>query len=172
MKLQLDLAHPRQPASPLGWLLLVIGLLAAGWTGWRFQTLSDELPAARDRLAALSPALSTNSPARARPRTADLPTDAPLTAQTLLGTDWGGLLNTLEKTRPAGVALLSLEAEASRGGLVLGAEARDHRAMLAYADKLESAPGVDRMALANHADQERDGEKAVRFALRGHWGAR
>ena len=168
MKLRLDFAHPRpRPAWP-AWLLLALGLAAAGGAGWRHQAESARLDQAKARIAALTP--KSTRPAPRQGSGGEGRAGAGLAStRALLGADWAGLLDGLETSRPPQVALLSIEAEAGRAGLSLTAEAKDHRVMLAYVEALEALPILDQVALGNHADQEREGEKAVRFSLKARW---
>lgn len=168
MRLALDFAHPRPRVSALGWLLLIAGLAGAGWAGWRYQSVAATHQTEQLRLATLAPKVAAKSAAKAKAKP-ETGLSGLAATRLLLGADWGALLNQLEASRPKEIALLNVEAEAARGSLSLSAEAKDHRAMLAYADALEALPNLDRVAIANHADQDRDGEKSVRFTLRAHW---
>lgn len=170
MKLRLDFVHPRPRPSPVGWLLLLVGIAAASWGGWRYQNLSAVLSQERDRLSALVPA-SAKGPVLAAKRTEPASTEADQPApRLLLGTDWGALFVALEESRPAGIAFLALDLDASRGGRIsMTAEARDAPAMLAYVEALGGLPMLEQVALTSHADQDRNGEKAVRFSLKAQW---
>jgi hypothetical protein len=167
MKLSLDFSHPRPAPARLAWIMLLAGLLAAVAGTLRYAELLEESRAVSVRLAALTPKAS-GKPATAAKRPDDA---APHPGRALLAADWGGLLTAFERSRPDDIALLALDAEATRGGLQISAEARDQRAMLAYVAGLGRTPGLDQVVLVSHADQEREGEKAVRFNLRAHWRA-
>lgn len=166
MKLRLDFAHPRPAPAALGWVLLALGVLALAWAGWRHQSVSAAHEAVTARLAALAP----KAAAGGRRDLARAETDAPA-ARRLLDADWGRLLDALEQSRPANVALLRVEAEAARGSLLVAATARDAAAMLAYLERLEKLPVLTRVALVGHRDEETEGLKTVRFDLRAQWGA-
>lgn len=167
MKLRLDFAHPRPSPALIGWLLLFAGLLAVAWAGWRYQSVSEGYQTEVARLAALTPKLARMSAGKAAPAKVESEFQA---TRNLLDADWGALLTALEKTRPANIAFLTLDVEAARGAILLSAEAKDQAAMLSYVEALERLPELGHVALASHADEERDGEKAVRFNLRAHWG--
>ncbi|MEW5769462.1 MAG: hypothetical protein AB1831_03770 [Pseudomonadota bacterium] len=166
MRLLLDLAHPRPRPSWIGWLLLGLGLLTAAWAGWRYQSEAARLGAARAELARLSPA-----PARA-PRAAKAAQESALSgnARRALAADWHGLLAGLEAHRPAGIALLGVEADAAKGSLKLTANAKDLPAMLAYLATLESA-GLRHARLDSHAAMEEEAQHYVRFSVHAEWGA-
>jgi hypothetical protein len=166
MRLSLDFTHPRQSPALPGWLLLMAGLLAAGWAGWRYQDVAEGARAEHARLAALTPKPARKVAAVNGSKAPDADLDA---ARRLLFADWGGLLTAIETSRPDAVAFLTLEGEAVSGSLLLTAEARSPRDMLAYVETLQRLPGLDRVVLASHADQAREGEKAVRFSLRARW---
>lgn len=166
MKFELDFAHPRPRPAPLGWALLALGLVAAGWAGWRYQDVAATAQAEQARLDALVP--------RATRKAAGKPLDKAASglaaSRQLLAADWGGLLVELETARPEKrIALLNLEAEAGRNSLGITAEAVDHTAMLDWVDALEALPSLEKVTLASHANQDRDGEKSVRFTLRARW---
>ena len=166
MKLRLDFVHPRPAPARLGWALLLLGCLALAWAGWRYQNVSAAHEAVSARLAALSPKPVAGS----RRAVAPAETDAPATRR-LLDADWGRLLDALEQSRPANVALLRVEAEAARGSLLVAATAKDAAAMLAYLERLEKLPVLTRVVLVSHQDEETEGLKTVRFDLRAQWGA-
>lgn len=166
MKLQLNLAAPRQSPAWAGWLLLAAGLVCALWAGWRHNTVQAELERQQDRLAQLTPRTVKVKPARG-----DKGEESPLLAKarSLLAADWPALLAALEQGRPDTIAFLSVDAEAGGGVLNLNGEAKDHAAMLAYVKQLESEASLGEVALTRHTDVEEAGEKAVDFVLRARW---
>lgn len=166
MRLQLNLAVPRQAPSRAGWLLLAAGLACALWAGWRHGTAQAEFERQQARLAQLTP-----KPVKAKPVRAAKGEESPVLAKarSLLAADWPALLAELEQSRPDTIAFLSVEAEAGGGVLNLNGEAKDHAAMLAYVKQLESESALRDVALASHADVEAAGEKAVDFVLRARW---
>ncbi len=166
MRLDLDFAHPRPRPAPLGWALLGLGLLAAAWAGWRYEQVAGENASLQARVATLTP----QAKARKTVTPSTRPVGSVAATQQLLAADWGGLLVELETARPEKrIALLNLDAEPGRGNLGITAEAIDHAAMLAWMDALEALPSLEKVALVSHANQEREGEKPVRFTLKARW---
>jgi len=167
MKLFLNLAHPEPRPSPLGWLLLALGLAAALWAGWRYAGETQRLEEARGKLAALAPtpAPSGRSPTRQAQASA-----LAVNARRALEADWAGLLAGLERSRPAQIALLNVEIDAAQGRLRLEANAKDLPAMLAYLQGLE-AMGLRQVHLQSHVAMEEEGQEYIHFSANAAWGA-
>lgn len=166
MKLCLDLAHPEPRPSRWGWLLLGVGVAAALWAGWRHVQETGRVEAAREQLAALTPA-----PAKAARPARDAARESALAvnARRALEADWARLLMGLENSRPQPIALLSVEADAAQGRLRLEANARDLPAMLAYLEGLE-ALGLRRVHLQSHVAMEEEGQDTIHFTATAGWG--
>jgi len=169
MRLRLDLAHPEPRPGRLGWTLLVLGLAAALWAGWRYQGEAQKLDGARARVAALEPARP-----RAQRPAGGRESALAVGARKALGADWPGLLARLEAGRPRQIALLALEADGAQGELRLEANARDLAAMLAWLETLEGA-GLGPVRLVSHTAMEEEGQGSVRqtyvhFVAQGRWG--
>lgn len=166
MTLRLDLVHPEPRPCRLAWVLLALGLAATAWAGWRHQAESRELASAQAALAAYAP--RTAARAATRPGARDM--DSPLASQArrALKADWAGLLDGLERQRPAAIAYLSLEADPVRGTLGLHANAKDLPALLAYLGTLPGA-GVAQPRLESHTAMEGDGESFVEFRAQALW---
>ena len=168
--LGLDFAqpHPRRPWW--AWLALAAGIAAVAWTGREYGRTMDAQAAARASLQAQRLA----QPQRAAAQRRDPAAEAQLAARQLairqMEMPWGALLSTLQRTRPATIGLIGLEAEGRRGLLTLTAEAKDYPAMLDYYRRLQGAPGLSEITLIQHALRQDGNARPVRFVLRGHWG--
>lgn len=167
--LGLDFARPRARAPWWAWLLLCAGLAAALWMAQQYRMAERELAAAQSRLQGLHQPMPT---ARVQRRDPVLEAEraARAEARKALDMPWGELLSTLQRTRPDGIALLGLEADARRGTLALTAEARDYPTMIDYYAQLQSMPGLAGVSLAQHGFQDDGQARPVRFILRGRWG--
>lgn len=167
--LGLDFARPRPRAPWWAWVLLAGGLAAALWMGQQYRLAERELAAAQSRLQGLQ--VSTPTPRTQRRDPAqEAERAARAEARRALDMPWGELLSTLQRTRPEGIALLGLEADARRGSLTLTAEARDYPAMIDYYAQLQSLSGLANVSLAQHGFQDDGNARPVRFILRGRWG--
>ncbi len=168
-RLGLDFARPRPRAPWWAWALLAAGLAAALWVGQQYRLAERELASAQNRLQGLQ---ARTPPARVQRRdpAAEAEQAARAEARRALDAPWGELLATLQRTRPQGIALLGLEADARRGTLNLTAEARDYPTMIDYYAQLQSTSGLADVSLAQHGFQDDGNARPVRFILRGRWG--
>jgi Tfp pilus assembly protein PilN len=167
--LGLDFARTRPRAPWWAWALLAAGLVAALWVGQQYRLTERELATVQSRLQGLQ-ATPATPPIQRRDPALEAERAARAEAQRALDMPWGELLATLQRTRPQGVALLGLEADARRGTLTLSAEARDYPAMIDYYAQLQSVPGLADVSLAQHGFQDDGQARPVRFVLRGRWG--
>jgi len=167
--LGLDFARPRPRAPSWAWLLLAGGLAAGLWMGQQYRQAERELAAAQSRLQGLRVSAPTTRVQRPDPAL-EAQRAARAEARRALDMPWDELLSTLQRTRPQGIALLGLEADARRGTLTLTAEARDYPAMIDYYAHLQALPVLANVSLAQHGFQDDGQARPVRFVLRGRWG--
>lgn len=162
-------ARPGRPAL-WAWPVLILGLAAALHAGRSYLAAEGDLSAARQRLAGLEQAEKPQSrkAARADPQ-AQARQRLEQAAGRQLDLPWAGLVEGLQRTRTADVAFLALNADGRRGDFQINAEARDHREMLAYLRRLQSAEGLRDVVLTQHETVDSDGIAAVRFTLHGVW---
>lgn len=167
--LGLDFAHPRPRMPWWAWALLAMGVVTGLWVGQQYRLTGQELAAAESRLQGLRASSSTP---RIQRRDPALEADraARAEARRALDRPWGELLSALQRTRPQGIALLGLEADARRGTLSLTAEARDYPTMIEYYALLQALPGLANVSLAQHGYRDDGNARPVRFILRGRWG--
>ena len=192
MRFDLDLARTSPRPANLGWVLLVLGFIATAWAGWRFESESTRFSEAQaalqkntqaDRHATNAGRTTTQTAApRVRSAREEMETAQTRNVQQLLTADWSTLLDTLETSRPADIALMGVEATIGRGDggsntnspgkLTLTANARNLPAMLSYVAKLQ-ATGFSQVSLDNHAAQEEadeGDESVIRFTVHASWG--
>ncbi len=167
--LGLDFARLRPPRPWWAWLLLAAGVLAALATVQDQRAAEQRRDAARQRLQTLQSLAPAARPQRRDPAR-EAEGAARAHARRALDMPWGELLSTLQRTRPASIALLTLEADALRGSLLLTGEAADYPAMLDYYAVLQEVPGLAEISLAQHGIREDGQARPVRFTLRGRWG--
>lgn len=164
MSLRLDFVSRRHPTAVWGWLLLALGATYAAWAGWRYEAIETALAVQQARVDRLAPVAERPDPRKARD---DDP--ATMRAHRLLGTDWQALLQTLERNRPADIALLHLAADASAGSVAIYGKARNPDAMLAYLKTLEGMDVLSEVSLTRHGVVDEDGEHSVDFLVHADW---
>ncbi len=162
----LDFARTQPPRPWAAWLLLAVGLAAALWAGSAWLAAGAEHQGQVQRLETLRQARPA---AILTTRPAKKDAAAQTVALRQLDLPWGGLLASLESTRPDGIALLSLEADARHGQLSLTAEAKDYAAMIDYYRRLQATPGLRDATLTQHGIREDGQAQPVRFTLRARW---
>ena len=86
-----------------------------------------------------------------------------------LNMPWNGLLDGLEQSSFADVAVLGLQPDAKKKLLTISGEAKNLPTALAYIDRLEKQPMLDKVILQKHNVSETDKDKPVRFTLLANW---
>lgn len=165
-RLRLDFLHPSPRPHWAGWLLLAVGLGAAGWAGVRGEEAERALKTAIAEAPASTATAAPRTAGHARGNAAD---NAAAAARAQLDAPWGDLFVRLETARVARIALLSLEADARRPEATLMAEARTVKDMFGWIEKLKDESGFASVVLASHAVQANDPQQPVRFVLRLRW---
>lgn len=82
-----------------------------------------------------------------------------------LNTPWNNVFDTLERSIPGDVALISIEPDATKATLRLEAEAATLDALLKGARALGEAEGIAQLALVKHETQEQQPDRAVRLVV-------
>lgn len=159
--LKLDFLHPVPRPHWLGWLLLGVGVAMAAWAGWKGEEAQSLLVQARAAAPKQHAAMASRS-------TLSTASESGL-AKEQLSAPWDTLFVRLETSRPKGIALLALEADARKTEATLTAEARTTRDMLAYIELLKAEAGFASVTLSSHALQDIDPQQPLRFVLRLGW---
>lgn len=162
-------ARPDRPPF-WAWLLLAVGGVCALMAAQAYLAAEAARVEARSRLAAQEQAVrpKPNKPTRPDAR-AEARQRLEQAARHQLDLPWAGLVDSLQRTRPADVAFLAVNADGRRGDFQINAEARDHEEMLDYLRRLQSAEGLRDVVLTQHERVDSDGMAAVRFTLHGTW---
>lgn len=82
-----------------------------------------------------------------------------------LNTPWQDLFDQLESLTPEGIALISIEPDASRKSIKLQAEAKTLDALLAYAAGLEQQGVFGRLTYSKYETNEKDANKPTRLSF-------
>lgn len=164
------LAAPGRPAA-WSWLLLGLGVALAAWSAQAWLQARQARDQAQTGLEQLerSSQPKTRQPARPDPK-AQARLQVEEAARRQLALPWNDLVQTLQRSRPKEVALLSVAADGRRGDFQLEAEARGHQLMLDYLRRLQREPTLGDVTLTRHQGVDADGARVVRFSLRGRWG--
>jgi len=86
-----------------------------------------------------------------------------------LNVPWDLILDTLQKSTPENIALLSLEMDNQQPVLHATAEAANYESMLAYIHALQQKPLFSKVSISQHVVQEQDMNKPLRFSMDIYW---
>lgn len=168
-KPELDFLHetPRPPMA--AWLLLVLGVVAGATAAWRYLEAEQFLAGEQAVAAGLQAGQAAKKPVKAiaTPQQASAET----AGRAQLELPWDTLFGRLEQSRPAEIALLSLEADGRKREARLTAEAKNPGIMLDYVERLRRQSGLDAVVLSSHAVRADDPQKPLRFIVRLRWRA-
>lgn len=170
-RIELDFTAPGTRPGPLSWLLLALGLLAAGAVAFTWQGADAAAVEAQARLAALSKPVAKHTKIEKKADPVALTREREdADARRALALPWNRMLTVLQDTLPDDIALISLEADGHRGDFHIVADAKSHQAMLDYYRTLQAEAGLRAVTLTRHELREIDGVQGVNFSLRGEWG--
>jgi Tfp pilus assembly protein PilN len=96
-------------------------------------------------------------------------TQALSTAIQKLNLPWRDLLDTVERSTPKNIALLSLEPDASKNTLVVVAESANAEAMLDYVSQLKGQELFLEVRLVMHEISKQDPFTPYRFQIEARW---
>lgn len=96
-------------------------------------------------------------------------TQALSTAIQKLNLPWRDLLDTVERSTPKNIALLSLEPDASKNTLVVVAESANAQAMLDYVSQLKGQDLFLEVRLVMHEISKQDPFAPYRFQIEARW---
>lgn len=170
-RINLDFTAPGARPGPVSWLLLALGLLAAGAAALAWQGANTAAAEAQARLATLSKPVAKHakSEKKADP-VAQTREREDADARHALALPWNRVLTVLQDTLPDDIAFVSLEVDGRRGDFLIVADAKSHQAMLDYYRMLQAESGLKAVTLTRHELREIDGVQGVNFSLRGEWG--
>lgn len=162
-------ASPGRPAF-WAWPILALGVAAALVAGQAYLAAEQDLSAAQQLLDSLEQEVKPKPRKTARPDPqAQARQRLEAAAQRQLDLPWAALVDTLQRTRPVGVAFLAMNADGRRGDFQVNAQAKDHKIMLDYLHRLQALPGLAGVVLTQHESVQSDGVSAVGFTLHGTW---
>ena len=86
-----------------------------------------------------------------------------------LNVRWFDLLQALETSQVADIALLQLSPDANRGQFVLSGEAKNYAALLKYVSQLQALPALQEVHLQKHQVNDSHPQRPVSFEIQGGW---
>jgi hypothetical protein len=161
MQIELDFLQTRARVPAISLILLLAGVILSIFVAERYQTLAQTEQTLKLHAAELQQSSAKHS-ALKKNQAAD-------PAKSLLQVNWNQLLQRLEETRTETVALLSLEANAKTGQIIIQAESANEANMIDYLESLKLEPLLQNAVLTNHEVQEETGNSAVKFTIRLKW---
>jgi hypothetical protein len=170
--LRLDYLATRQ-SSPLGTVVLLVGLVLATLALLEYRAVRDELSDQQSRAGELrksgkrSAAVATQGPRDLEAAAQEV--KLAQAALQRLALRWDALFVALESARANGVALLAIEPDPGKNVVKLTAEAKSADDMLDYVERLQAAEGLADVTLASHQIKPSDPLQPLRFAVIAAW---
>ncbi|MFU2329140.1 PilN domain-containing protein [Pseudomonas sp. NFX98] len=166
--------QPRRRSTPLGWSLLVAGVMLALTCMVIQQHLSGEAEQQQGHLQTAQRVLTGDTgskisltPAETREQAQNLAEMRKVSQQ--LRRPWERLFATLESMQRDNIALLTLTPDARKGQVRISAEARDLDAMLDFHRRLEASDELSDVSLLSHEIVANVPEHPVQFNLSATW---
>ncbi|QJC79068.1 pilus assembly protein [Pseudomonas umsongensis] len=166
--------QPRRRSSPLGWSLLVGGVVLALICIVIQQQVSGEAEQQQGHLQTTQRVLTGDTgskvsltPAETREQAQNLAEMRKVSQQ--LRRPWERLFATLEAMPRDNIALLTLTPDARKGQVRISAEARDLDAMLDFHRRLEACDELSDVSLLSHEIVANVPEHPVQFNLSATW---
>jgi hypothetical protein len=160
-------------ASPIGAIVLVVGVGLATLALLEYRAVRDELSAQELRAAEIRTSGKRSAvSAASSPRDLEVALQEVKLAQAALqrlALRWDELFVALESARGDGVALLAIEPDPGKNVVKLTAEAKSAGDMLDYVERLQSAVGLADVTLASHQIKPSDPRQPLRFAVVASW---
>ena len=167
--LGIDFVQRRAPASWLGWMLLVVGLVGVALVALDVAQAREELQSTLER-AERQTRTTQARPRSAAPAIASAVATANARVGASLAHPWGRLLRELEQLAEPGIALLAFEAQGTSRQLRLTAEAKTMAEVVVYVESLRLSPVARSVVLGSHEVVMQDGVSVIRFSVDVGWG--
>lgn len=169
--LQIDFARRRRSLSKAGLFLLTLAAVAAtGLSYTHSQAVSEKIELNR-ALDALNGKSGLDSYTAARLAGKDISEEVRRANRVIahLSLPWESLFTSLEQAKDLKVALLNIEPEVEKRGLVLTGEAKTLDAMLEFVRYLQAQECLSNVNLQTHKVNLQDPEKPIRFRILATW---
>lgn len=160
-RLGFDFLRPA-PQPWRAYLLLVSGALCLSLavTAWNRNNSEQPAPqgpgkAARTTAASQGTSATSSTQLQAVHRRLNLP--------------WGRIMHSLDASLPEDVVLLSVEPDAEKARLQIGAEAKNYEAMADFLRALNAGNVIRGAVLVTHQVKVEDKDRPIRFAISAQW---
>ena len=158
----------------IGMTVLGAGLAAVLSLAWNYQEDDRNLSLLEAQLANMTSkgaaaTLALNADGRNAEQVAQEIKQANATILEL-SLPWKELFEAFESSRNSDVAVLTIEPDAQKGLVRIGAEAKSLNSLLDYMAYLQKIPFFKEVSLLNHQIQDQDPQKPVRFMIQASWG--
>jgi hypothetical protein len=170
---QLDFLRPTGRGSRIGPLLLAAGaLVALGAVGYQ-RHLAHDVVVREGQLSEMRGMATRSAPALS-----ELESDTPEVRDQIkkanavlqqMNVPWGELFAAIESAENGNVALLAVQPDARSHSVLIGGEARDLPAALAYMERLERTRRLRDVVLVTHEVKTKDPGQPVAFTLNAVW---
>ena len=169
----LALDYGRRPFGA-GTLVLVAGIALAAAAAFEVHALRNDVAVAQARIAELGRVPKAQSAASAKGARESSAQDAALANGVLqrLALPWDALFESIESVRSPNVAMLSIEPDAGKATVKIGAEAKSASDMLDYVKQLAEAKGLRAVTLISHQTRAEETLSPVRFIVMAEWTTR
>jgi transcriptional regulator with XRE-family HTH domain len=170
---QLDFLRPTGRGSRIGPLLLVAGaLVALGAVAYQ-RHLARDVVVREGQLSEMRGMATRSAPALSEfesdtPEIRDQIKKANAVLQQM-NVPWGELFAAIESAENGNVALLAVQPDARSHSVLIGGEARDLPAALAYMERLERTRRLRDVVLVTHEVKTKDPGQPVAFTLNAVW---
>ncbi len=174
LPLRLDFVARRRMGSPVGVLLLAVGIWALGTVALDYrdaQDLLQGLQARQDRLERQARAVRVVRPPLERTGAAAAGAVAAATVAAQLALPWDALLQALEHAADPAVALLGMEAQGPSGNLRITAQTRAMADAVAFAGRLRESPLLQGATITGHEERGVGVTRLMRFSIEATWRA-
>lgn len=167
-RIELDFLRRKQTVPMVSWLLLAAGAAFLSLVVWQHDQAKEEMKQETARRAQLAREAKLERMRQRQPsRIARV--ESGRVDQSVLLKPWGELFLSLERSRPAKIALLNLDADGGKSSATLIAETKTPGQMLDYLNVLRKQPGLSAVTLTSHIVNEENPQRPVLFAVRFNW---
>jgi hypothetical protein len=167
--LAINFVQRRRLVSPLGLLVLVVGLAAAGVVAGDYLDARDELKRAEFRLARLKRPEAAPRPREGGAAVARGDAQTVDRAAARLRLPWDAVLREIETRTDPAVALLGIEARGQAHTVRISGEAKAMADVVAYVSRLRESQWIKAAYLSGHEQRQAGAVSVIRFSLDAQW---
>lgn len=174
LPVDLDFPPARRSTGWLGWVLLVLGLTAAGFEMIEYRAAQLDLAEREMTVARLRHEMQRMPPKPTSSGRAPVGADeakAALDVAAALNADWGGMFAGIAAAQSDAATWVRFDGDAPRGSLRIVGEARSLPAVFDFLARLDAADGVADAQLSSYEWTRAGPVDVVRFTANAKWSA-